>query len=105
MVNTVERSTDLRMKHPSLLVGLLFDGEGQRMTPTYAVKHGTRYRYYVSGSLITRGRADVTAGLRLPAAEIEQIVTHRIFRLFTKLADLFPLIEQHIPSLPDRPCW
>jgi transposase len=26
---------------------------GERLTPTYAVKKGTRYRYYVSTSLIT----------------------------------------------------
>jgi len=33
------------MKNPSLPAGLLFEGEGQRMTPTHAVKKGTRYRY------------------------------------------------------------
>jgi hypothetical protein len=27
---------------------MLFDAEGNRMTPSYAVKDGTRYRYYVS---------------------------------------------------------
>ena len=36
--------------------GLLFDGDGNRMTPSHAVKKGTRYRYYVSGSLITNQR-------------------------------------------------
>jgi hypothetical protein len=31
----------------------LFDATGERLTLTYAVKKGTRYRYYVSTSLIT----------------------------------------------------
>jgi site-specific DNA recombinase len=27
---------------------MLLDGDGSRMTPSHAVKKGTRYRYYVS---------------------------------------------------------
>jgi len=26
---------------------LIFDDDGQRLTPTYAVKNGVRYRYYI----------------------------------------------------------
>ena len=36
--NAVERGGGIRVKNPSLLGGLLFDSEGQRMTPTHAVK-------------------------------------------------------------------
>jgi hypothetical protein len=46
--NRVERATGLRAKHPSMLAGLVFDATGERLTPTYAVKKGTRYRYYIS---------------------------------------------------------
>src|ERR1700687_5784435 len=60
--NAVERSTGVRVKNPSLLAGLLFDGEGHRMTPTHAVKHGKRYRYYVSRPLIVGARADAEIG-------------------------------------------
>ena len=35
------------------IAGMLFDGDGNRMTPTHAVKNDTRYRYYVSRPLIT----------------------------------------------------
>jgi site-specific DNA recombinase len=59
---------------------MLFDGDGNRMTPSHAVKKGTRYRYYVSGSLITRDRTEDSAGLRIPAAEIEQLVSSRVHR-------------------------
>jgi hypothetical protein len=48
------------------------------MTPTHAVKKGTRYRYYVSRPLITKDQIERSAGLRIPAAEIEQLVTSRV---------------------------
>ncbi len=51
--NRIERATGARAKHPSLLAGLVFDETGERLTPTYAIKKGTRYRYYVSTSLLT----------------------------------------------------
>jgi DNA invertase Pin-like site-specific DNA recombinase len=63
------------------------------MTPTHAVKNGRRYRYYVSRPLIVGARADADAGLRVPAAEIEQIVTNRIRRLLSEPANIFQIIE------------
>ena len=57
---------------------MLFDGDGDRMKPTHAVKNGMRYRYYVSRPLITKDQTDGSGGLRIPAAEIEQLVTSRV---------------------------
>jgi hypothetical protein len=48
--NWVDRSAGSDAKYPSLLAGLAFDETGERLTPTHAVKKGTRYRYYVSRS-------------------------------------------------------
>jgi site-specific DNA recombinase len=79
--NATERSTGGRARNPSLLVGLLFDGEGQPMTPTHAVKGGLRYRYYVSRPLITGSRSKPTGGLRVPSGEIEQLVTGELYDL------------------------
>src|SRR5207237_4983379 len=59
---------------------MLFDRDGNRMTPSHAVKKGTRYRYYVSASLITKDRTKNSLGLRIPAAEIEQLVSSRVHR-------------------------
>jgi site-specific DNA recombinase len=78
--NAAERNSGARSHQPSLLAGILFDGDGNRMTPSHAVKMGTRYRYYVSGSLITKDRTETSAGLRIPAAEIEQLVSSRVHR-------------------------
>src|SRR6195256_430590 len=90
--NAVERGTGTRVKNPSLLAGLLFDDEGHRMTPTHAVKKGRRYRYYVSRPLIIGARADA-AGLRVPATEIEEIVTNRIRRLLSEPANVFNIVQ------------
>ena len=76
--NTARRQCGRRTRQPSLLAGMLFDGDGNRMTPSYAGKNGAHYRYYVSGSLITKDRTETSAGLRIPAVEIEHLVSSRL---------------------------
>jgi site-specific DNA recombinase len=76
--NTAERNSGTRSRQPALLAGILFDRDGNRMTPTHAVKNATRYRYYVSRPLITKEQNERSHGLRLPAGEIEQLVTSRV---------------------------
>jgi site-specific DNA recombinase len=76
--NTAERNSGTRTHQPSLLARMLFDAHGNRMTPSYAVKKGTRYRYYVSRPLITQDQSESSTALRVPAGEIEQLVTSRV---------------------------
>jgi len=59
------------MRSPAdCLVCSLFDGDGNRMTPTHAVKNGVRYCYYVSRPLITNIRRYAELGsVRLHAGE------------------------------------
>jgi hypothetical protein len=53
---------------PSSISRFVFDANGERLTPTYAIKKGTRYRYYVSSSLIKGARgATPGAGAYRPA--------------------------------------
>jgi hypothetical protein len=62
------------MESDSILMGCIFDDRGNRMTPTYAVKNGVRYRYYISAPLI-QGQSDKAAKLnRMAAVEIEKLV-------------------------------
>jgi Recombinase len=63
-------------RQPSLLAGILFDAQGERMTPTHAIKRGTRYRYYVSRSLLAGKTKDL--GQRIPAPALETLVTEPI---------------------------
>jgi len=63
-----------RQRSQSLLMGRIFDARGNRMTPSYAVKNGVRYRYYISTPLI-QGQPNKAAKLkRIPAAEIEALI-------------------------------
>jgi site-specific DNA recombinase len=76
--NRVDRAIGAEAKHPSLLAGLVFDESGERLTPTHAVKKGTRYRYYVSKSLITAAAKDSSQGRRIPAGDLEGLVVGRL---------------------------
>nr|WP_041783757.1 recombinase family protein [Ancylobacter novellus] len=86
--------------HRSLLVGKLVDGDGQPLVASHASKGARRYRYYVSRDLQLGGKDAKANGLRIPAAEIEQLVCAR---LAERLDDPVALIEQINPglSLPD----
>jgi site-specific DNA recombinase len=70
----------------ALLVGRLYDDRGHRMTPSFAVKRGVRYRYYVSRA-VTEGRNDL-AGLmaRVPAIDVEEAVLD-VLRKLTSTVD------------------
>jgi DNA invertase Pin-like site-specific DNA recombinase len=80
--NRRARSLGIGADEPSLLTGLIFDGEGNRLSPSHAVKKQKRYRYYVSASLITGRRSEHRAGQRLPAGDIETLVLDRLRSLF-----------------------
>jgi len=96
--NTAVRRSGKSLKDPSLLAGLLFDGDGNRMTPSHAVKSGKRYRYYISNNLIVAagcGRKSAGEGLRIPAQEIEQ---HVVMSIAAFLADAQRVIAELCPS-------
>jgi site-specific DNA recombinase len=76
--NRVDRATGADAKLPSLLAGLAFDETGERLTPSHAVKKGTRYRYYVSRSLIIGAANDKSSGRRIPAANLESLVVDKL---------------------------
>src|SRR5215472_14159192 len=100
--NTAQRSSGTRIRQPSLLTGMLFDCRGNAMTPTHAIKKGTRYRYYVSRPLITKDRSEGSAGLRLPAEEIEQLVRSRVRQWLLDPASIYPAAQRTDPSAPRR---
>ena len=81
---------------------MLFDGDGNRMTPTHATKKTTRYRYYVSRPLIDRDQTERSAGLRIPAGEIEQAVTSRLRRWLVDPGSVYQAIRLADPSAQRR---
>jgi DNA invertase Pin-like site-specific DNA recombinase len=86
--NRQARVLGTNAEEPSLLAGLIVDRNGQRMTPTHAVKEGRRYRYYVSASLITGSRSDHAKGWRIPAGDIEGLVLDRLRAFFAAETDV-----------------
>ena len=95
--NRQERCEQLRAKEVSLLAGLVYDETGERLTPTHATKAGKRYRYYVSQHLVTgkRGRpSPQLAAQRIPARDLEQLVSQRLLQLLQSQADLHRAIME-----------
>jgi hypothetical protein len=64
----------------SVLSGLVFDAEGNRYTATHAVKKGRRYRYYTSQAAIQKRKTSSYLD-RIPAKELEQLVSSRLHAL------------------------
>ncbi|MBV8917271.1 recombinase family protein, partial [Bradyrhizobium sp.] len=100
--NLARRNSSTRTRQPSLLAGMLFDGDGTRMTPTHATKRGTRYRYYVSQTLITSDQTEGSGGLRIPAGEIEQAVINRIRQWLVDPGSVYQATRLGDPSAQRR---
>jgi site-specific DNA recombinase len=73
---------------PSLLTGMLTDGQGNRFTPSHAVRSGRRYRYYVSAAPITETGEDRAQVWRLAAQEVEGAAIRILVEALTSPARL-----------------
>jgi site-specific DNA recombinase len=91
--NRVERTTCSNSKAGSLLVGLLFDEAGERLSPTWTVKKGTRYRYYVSASLMRGHRKSRSTRHRIPAGDLENVVIERLRAFLSNRAELLDAFD------------
>ena len=89
-INGERRGT---VSQPSLLTGLLIDERGERLSPSYTVKQGRRYRYYVSRHLIVEGKQPGRKGWRIPAADLESLVLARIRAWLSDPAALSEAVE------------
>ena len=75
--NNQAHRTEKSQSTPSLLTGKLFDTDGNRFTPTHAVKNAKRYRYYTSQAVV-RNDGIKPAIARFPAQELEQFVISQV---------------------------
>ncbi len=97
--NRIERATGANAKQPNLLGGFVFDTTGQRLSPTYAIKKGTHYRYYISASLMRKAGTGRSDGWRIPASDLEGIV---LGRLRSFLANPTAILDAIDDQLQDR---
>ncbi len=78
----------LRMNSEALLLGRIYDDRGHRMTPSHARKRGIKYRYYISSALL-HGRPQQAGTVnRIPADEIEALVTRAVRNHFNEPAEI-----------------
>ena len=91
--NRTDRMLGTAEKQVSLLSGILFDARGERMTPTHATKNNTRYRYYVSRSLLAGTVKH--SGQRIPAVSLEALVIGRVQIWLGDRATMLDIIQNH----------
>ncbi|HEX7408006.1 MAG TPA: recombinase family protein, partial [Candidatus Binatia bacterium] len=94
--NRVARATGARTKQPSLLTGMVFDEAGERLTPTWSVKKGTRYRYYVSTSLVTGAARSGSNRRRIPAGNLETVVINRLRIFLAHRGEILDAIDNQV---------
>ncbi len=76
--NAVIKKHTLYSKDGSLLMGLLFDDAGNKMSPSHSSKKGKKYRYYITCKNKVENIGKIT---KLPAGEIEDFVKDQLIKL------------------------
>jgi hypothetical protein len=71
---------------PGLLVGLLFNAEGDRLTHAHATKGQRRYRYYIDRA--SKADGETESVMRIPANQIEPPIQDALIKLLKTPADL-----------------
>src|SRR3989441_7426532 len=94
-----------RMKSEALLIGRIFDGRGNRMSPSHARKGGIKYRYYLSSALLQGMAGGAGSVRRVTAADIEALVVTAVSGELQPVApiDDRSLIETHVARVEVRP--
>jgi site-specific DNA recombinase len=70
-----------RQSSDALLAGKLYDDGGNRMSPTWARKGSKRWRYYVSQAALQGDKSKTASILRVPAADVEELVAEAVGNL------------------------
>ena len=63
-----------RVETGALLGGLIYDDRGNVMSPSYSLRRGNRYRYYISSALLHDRRPDAGSRARVNADDVERLV-------------------------------
>ena len=78
----------------SLLAGLVWDDQQDRLTPSHSKKGERRYRYYISNRLLQQSREEAPDALRIPANELEGVVIQALREFLRQDSALFSLLEE-----------
>ncbi len=94
--NQQSERTWSRQPRKSMLMGLLFNGEGQAYTPSHTNKKGKRYHYYIAQMALCEKNRARSPHARIPATEIEALVLKEIKGLFSSPQRLREILERSI---------
>src|SRR5205823_9100229 len=75
---TIRRKS--RIETGALLGGLIYDDRGNIMSPTYSVRRGNHYRYYISSALLHDRRPAAGSLARINADDVERLVVEVLGR-------------------------
>ena len=87
--NLRKRWNRVRERASSLLTGLVENEQGNRYTPSFTVRRGRRYRYYVSQLAIKNTANEAMGPTRVPAQELENRVTEKLLAFLKADAEVF----------------
>ena len=78
-VSPRSRANENRAQSPALLRGLIFGTDGRALSPSFAVRRGKQYRYYVAQAVLKGEPAnDPNLIRRISATEIEAVVMAQV---------------------------
>jgi site-specific DNA recombinase len=102
--NLRKRRNRVRERASSLLTGLVEDEHGTRYTPSFTVKRGRRYRYYVSQLAIKNRVSEGVGPTRVPAQELENRVREKLLAFLQSDADVFDALglAEERPAVASR---
>jgi site-specific DNA recombinase len=96
------RTKRTRQSSDALLAGKLYDDGGNRMSPSWTRKGSKRWRYYVSQAALQGDKSKSGSILRVPAADVETLVTEALGKLSPTRAasqtDIRELIDRVVIS-------
>lgn len=92
--NRIKNSSSTDKKNPSLLAGKLFDDKNNYMSPSHSNTRNRKYRYYVSQALIQHRKQDAGTVSKIPAGEIEKVVTQEIKDFVSNTSNIQPLLKE-----------
>ena len=78
LTGNLTRRRQARIESGAVLGGVIFDDRGNRMSPTYTMRRGSRYRYYVSQAQL-RGKQEGSRP-RIGADDVERLIVEQMCR-------------------------
>lgn len=91
--NRIKQRNSTDKKNPSLLAGKLFDDKNNYMSPSHSNTRNRKYRYYVSQAIIQCRRNEAGTISKIPAGEIEKVVTQEIKTFVSDSNNVQPLFK------------